>query len=338
MTQPELAASVVVPTHRGAHRLPALLEALAAQDATDPWEVVVVVDGADEETEAVLAAAPGDLPLRVVRHDVARGVSAALNAGTAAARGRVVVRCDDDLSPAPDMLRRHLAHHVGDEPVGVVGPTRDVLPDTPYARAYGRSATERSVAGVLAASGPDRWRHWAAHCSVRRDVLEAIGGYDEAMAYREDSELGLRLVRHGVRIVVDPGLVLPHRGAPADARTRVARAWVSGASEVALTARHPGVTVRDAAPAAGPAARAWSLATLVAATAMPSRAAAARVGGLLDRILHRVAPTFGGRLVALAVEAAARSGRDHGTADQAGYGGQKDDELRAEGRRDRGQR
>ena len=39
------AASVVVPTHRGAHRLGALLAALEMQDLAEPWEVVVVVDG-----------------------------------------------------------------------------------------------------------------------------------------------------------------------------------------------------------------------------------------------------------------------------------------------------
>ena len=44
-------ASVIVPTHRGAHRLGALLAALEAQDLTEPWEVVVVVDGPDAETQ-----------------------------------------------------------------------------------------------------------------------------------------------------------------------------------------------------------------------------------------------------------------------------------------------
>lgn len=328
-----LAASVVVPTHRGAHRLPLLLDALAAQQVDEPWEVVVVVDGPDAPTDAVLAVAPRHLPLVVVHRAASTGVAAALNAGTDAARGRVVIRCDDDLTPAPDMVRRHLAHHVGDDPVGVIGPTRDVLADGRYARAYGRSATERSVAGVLAASEAERWRHWAAHTSVRRDVLEAVGGYDTDFSYREDSELGLRLVRHGVRLVVDPDLVLPHRGAPADARTRVARAWVSGASEVLFARRHPDTAGPAPAAAHGASARVWSAAVATLAATMPTHGGARRIGAVVDRLLAVLPVGAGGRVVALAVEAAARAGRRHGRPEQRAYRTQKDAELAGEVRR-----
>ena len=41
-------ASVIVPTHRGAHRLGALLHRSRGQDVEEPWEVVVVVDGPDD--------------------------------------------------------------------------------------------------------------------------------------------------------------------------------------------------------------------------------------------------------------------------------------------------
>ena len=326
------AASVVVPTHRGAHRLPLLLDALGAQRVDEPWEVVVVVDGPDAATDAVLAVAPRHLPLVVVHRPASTGVAAALNAGIRAARGHIVIRCDDDLTPAPDMVRRHLAHHAGEGLVGVIGPTRDVLPDTRYARAYGRSASERSVAAVLAAPEPERWRHWAAHASVRREVLDAVGGYDETFSYREDSELGLRLARHGVRMVVDPGLVVPHRGAPADARTRVPRAWVSGASEVLFAERHPDAPVP---PAPGPAAgapRLWSVATAGVSRALPTHAAARRAGSAVDGLLRVLPAAVGGRVVALAVEAAARAGRRYGVTDQRRYRVQKDAELAAERR------
>ena len=54
MTAIPLDASVIVPSHRGAHRLPALLEALSRQDHPGPWEVVVVLDGVLDESPAVL--------------------------------------------------------------------------------------------------------------------------------------------------------------------------------------------------------------------------------------------------------------------------------------------
>ena len=54
MTEFPLDASVIVPTHRGAHRLPTLLEALSRQVHPGPWEVIVVLDGVLDDSAEVL--------------------------------------------------------------------------------------------------------------------------------------------------------------------------------------------------------------------------------------------------------------------------------------------
>jgi GT2 family glycosyltransferase len=332
MEPASLAASVVVPTQRGAHRLPALLEALAAQDTPEPWEVVVVVDGPDAETEAVLRTYLAVLPLRVIVRENSTGVAAALNTGYVAAQGRVLIRCDDDLTPAPDMVARHLAHHRGGDRVGVIGPTRDAFTDTPYARLYGRPANARALAAAYARPESMRWQGWAAHNSITRASFDAAGGFDESYSYREDSDLGLRLMQHGVRMVVDPALEIEHRGPAPDTSTRAARAWVSGASEALFATRHPGALQPPPGGAPSARARVWFAATLVVAMGVRGRGSAARAGALVDLLLPRVSPWTGGRLVALVVEGAARSGRRHGLADQAAYRAQKDAELAAERR------
>lgn len=326
------AASVIVPTHRGAHRLPPLLDALAAQDADEPWEVVVVVDGPDPETEAVLRGYEDSLPLRVLVRERSTGVAAALNDGYAAARGEVLIRCDDDLTPSPGMVRRHLAHHTCQDPLGVIGPTRDSFPDTAYARVYGGPANARALAAAYIRPAAMQWQGWAAHNSVTRDAFDAVGGFDESYSYREDSDLGLRLMEIGVQIIVDPALEIEHRGPPVDTATRAARAWVSGASEVLFARRHP------APPRIGPPTtpsareRLWSVATMAVSAVLVSRQSAAWAGSLVDRILPHVPPFAGGRFVALVVESAARSGRRHGLTDQAAYRAQKESELAAERR------
>ncbi len=68
-----LYASVIVPSHRRAHRLPTLLEALAHQDHPGPWEVVVVLDGVLDDSPEVLEAWQDRLPLRVLRSEQPRG-------------------------------------------------------------------------------------------------------------------------------------------------------------------------------------------------------------------------------------------------------------------------
>ena len=94
----EIVATIVVPSRGGASRLPVLMRALAAQDADFAWEVIFVIDGAVDNSEQVIASFPG-VPARTVVFAENQGRSAARNAGFDAARGRVLIRCDDDLEP-----------------------------------------------------------------------------------------------------------------------------------------------------------------------------------------------------------------------------------------------
>lgn len=311
---PDPALSVVVPTRGGASRLPVLLDALAGQVLDEPWEVVVVLDGDVDGSRALLASYADRVPLRVVERTGGNGVGAALAAGYAEARGEIVLRCDDDLTPAPGFLAAHLARHrarpPGAAPLGVVSPTRDVFADTAYAAAYGRPANQRLIEQALARPADERWRHWAACNSVPRAAYEAVGGFDTTMGYREDSELGLRLARAGVEIVVDPDLEIEHRGPAPDTCTRAARAFTSGASTLAFDARHPGT---HAAPA-GPRAGAWDRAVALAAARIGSREDAATLGRGVDALLPRLPRRAHGKAIAWAVEAAAAAGRRVGDA------------------------
>lgn len=308
---PAPALSVVVPTRGGATRLPALLHALTLQAVDEPWEVVVVLDGDVDGSRLVLDEYAHRLPMRVVERDGGDGVGAALRAGYAEAVGEIVLRCDDDLTPPVGFLAAHLARHrsrpPGAAPLGLVSPTRDVLPDSAYAAAYGRPANERLLALARDRPADRRWEHWAACNSVPRDAYLAAGGFDATMTFREDSELGLRLARSGVEIVVAADLEVEHRGAPADTSTRARRAFTSGGSTVAFERRHPETRVPDVPPAG-----AWGRAVATTATRIRTGADAAALGARVDRLLPRLPSAARGKAIALVVEASARAGRRAG--------------------------
>ncbi|GAA5108211.1 hypothetical protein GCM10023339_06990 [Alloalcanivorax gelatiniphagus] len=311
---PDLAVSVVVPTRGGATRLPVLLDALGAQELDELWEVLLVLDGDVDGSRGVIEAYADRVPLRIVERDGGSGVAAALAAGYEAARGEIVVRCDDDLTPRPGFLAGHLARHrerpPGAAPLGVISLTRDVFAETPYAAAYGRPANQRLLAQAYARPADERWRHWAACNSVPRTAYEAVGGFDPTMSYREDSELGLRLAQAGVEIVIDPALEIEHRGPAPDASSRAARAFTSGASTRAFEDRHPGSHAAGSSTATDP----WSRAVALAAARLGSRSDAAALGRRVDRLLPRLPGALRGKAVALAVEAAAVAGRRVGDA------------------------
>jgi glycosyltransferase involved in cell wall biosynthesis len=101
--------SVIIRSRDEADRLRLTLASLSRQTA--PAEVVVVDDGSGDHTRAVLAEAAKTLPLVVVRHEAAKGRSAASNAGARAASGEVLLFLDGDTLAGPELVERHLARH-----------------------------------------------------------------------------------------------------------------------------------------------------------------------------------------------------------------------------------
>lgn len=304
MTSPEApAASIVVPTYRGALRLPTLLDAFAGQSAGTPaFEVVVVVDGVDDGSLSLLER-ESRFPLRRIALPENRGRAAALNTGFDAARGRVLIRCDDDLRPGPGFVRRHVAGHTGTVR-GVIGPTRDVHADTPYARAYGRPSDLAHRAAVARTDPSLRWRFWAANCSITRETWNRIGPYD--MDYRaygwEDVDYGYRLHAAGIEVVIDPELETPHLGPARSTSARAQKAALSGAARRTFEDKHPGHGLPPAEPGLSP----WNCA--VRCLSHLSGPHPAGIGRAVDRVLPVVPRPVGRKLVALAVESAALGG------------------------------
>ena len=285
------------------------MEALSRQEISQAWEVVVVLDGQVDDSAALLEQYRSRLPLRVIVRPESAGVAAALSHGYAEARGAVIIRCDDDLTPAPDFVARHLAWHQGRDAeapmLGVVSMTRDYFRKSTYSEAYGRPANERLLAAAYDRPPDQRWLHWAACNSVPKKAYEAAGGFDATMTYREDSELGYRLALSGVQIVLDPDLEIEHRGPALTVATRAARAFTAGSSTRALEARHPSLVSETATPTHG----LWGRIVSAQALMLRSSNHAERFGRIVDRLLPLTPRMIRGKVVAWAVESAAVAGR-----------------------------
>lgn len=324
-------ATIIVPTHRGVARLPPLLEALAAQRTEARWEVLFAVDGVLDETPELLRSWSDRLPLRTITSVSPRGVVGAMNSAIGAARGRVVIRCDDDLTPGPDFISRHLRHHPDGARRGVVGPTRDVWPQgSTYAEVYGREASDLHVKTLPARDAEFLWLAWAANNSALREDLLAVGGFDPRFVYGEDSELGYRLMRSGVEIFIDPALTIDHRGPAQSLASRVPRAFVAGASRRLFLLVHP----EGRYPVSNPRNlrdRVWPMLVSVVILAARSHGAYRRLGAIGEWLMEHLPAKAGRRVAALLIEAAGIAGRRYGSVRLADYSGQKTVELLAEG-------
>jgi glycosyltransferase involved in cell wall biosynthesis len=199
-------ASIVVPTYRRPDLLDRCLAALGAQEF-DPsaFEILVADDAGSEATRRQVGTWAGRsvIPIRYTTPASSHGPASARNAGWRAARGRIVAFTDDDCIPDP----RWLAEGVDAFECGATAVAGRVI--VPLA--------ERPTDYERDASGLERAEFVTANCFVRRDALEAVGGFDEryAAAWREDSDLHFSLLERGFRVDRAPLAVVVHPVRPA---------------------------------------------------------------------------------------------------------------------------
>ncbi|SNS91384.1 haloacid dehalogenase superfamily, subfamily IA, variant 3 with third motif having DD or ED/haloacid dehalogenase superfamily, subfamily IA, variant 1 with third motif having Dx(3-4)D or Dx(3-4)E [Geodermatophilus saharensis] len=185
-----VSCTVVVPTI-GRPSLDVLLDALAAAPGPRPAELVVVDDRPEGPPLAVQR--PGLPPVRVVRTG-GGGPARARNLGWRTARTEWIAFLDDDVVPDADWYER-LAQDLGGLPADVAGSQGRVRVPLPEDRRP--TDWERGTAGLATSA-------WiTADLAYRRAALAAVGGFDERFprAFREDSDLALRVMDTGARLV-----------------------------------------------------------------------------------------------------------------------------------------
>lgn len=247
--------SVVIPTLNCADLVGRAVQSVLDQSVSDV-EILVVDDGPDEATRR---AVEGLNDSRVVYLPQGHaGVSVARNRGAAAARGRLLTFLDSDDEALPGWLSA-LARELADPAVGAVccglRIRRDAGEEVLLPRPRGPEFAFQTVEFL------------AGSFAVRREVFHAVGGYSEALAFSENTELGLRLVAHcrahGLRVAAVPEPLIRYHAREEDPvrRSRESLQGRLAASEYILEhhgetlARSPEVHARFLATAGVRAAR-----------------------------------------------------------------------------------
>src|SRR3954466_14199723 len=182
--------TVVVPTI-GRPSLHVLLEALSTAPGPRPGELLLVDDR--PTGRPLRPDRPGLPPVRVLRTG-GGGPARARNLGWRTARTEWIAFLDDDVVPDPDWYER-LEQDLAGLPADVAGSQGRVRVPLPPDRKP--TDWERGTAGLATSS-------WiTADLAYRRAALAAVGGFDERFprAFREDSDLALRVMDTGARLV-----------------------------------------------------------------------------------------------------------------------------------------
>jgi len=199
--------SIVVPLLNEEATIERLARSLL--DQTYPhalYEILMADGGSQDATLALLRRTDRDGRVRVLENP-GRTAPAALNVLLDAARGEIVTRVDGHSFVAPDYLERIVAvmEETGEAAVG--GPVQ-MEADTPFRRAL----VEALYAPVGVGSVPYRTLRARTHVaslqtgSFRREVLEAVGPFDESLAVVEDLDMNTRIRKAGYKLLLDPGI------------------------------------------------------------------------------------------------------------------------------------
>jgi glycosyltransferase involved in cell wall biosynthesis len=187
--------SIVFPVYNGGRFLATAIQSLLAQTFTD-FEIIAVNDGSTDDSERILdRAAATDPRIRVLSRPNT-GIVGALNDGIAMARGDLISRMDADDISLPQRLEKQVAYLADHSECVAVG--TDVLytdPEgAPLVRHYPAEDHDGIVEQLLNGNGGALIHPTI---TVRRRLLEEVGGYRARYQWIEDFDLYLRLSEKG---------------------------------------------------------------------------------------------------------------------------------------------
>lgn len=196
--------SVVIPCHNAAETIAPCLKGLLAQDYPS-YEIIVVDDNSDNGTAAILGNITG---IRLLKNASNHGPAYSRNRGIIEAGGEIILLIDSDsLIEDRDLISKHAAAH--------------------------RASSNRIVGGGIegVGKGPvakaDNYSHWflniphsadrvgthlvTNNMSMRRDLFNRIGKFDESLRTGEDTDFCERALRAGYILALRSDAVVKHR-------------------------------------------------------------------------------------------------------------------------------
>lgn len=207
-------AAVVVPTRDRSDQVARVATSILDNDHID-FELVIVDQDPSGATKRALEPLRGDPRLRYLATDVA-GKTRALNLAIEATRSRHVLFVDDDCEVPSDWISS-MVDALDEHPQAALA-FCEVLP-APHDPAEG-------FVPMYVIEEPRVWTSmWnrtsfglGAGMAIRRDVLESIGGFDEAMGpgarfpSADDGDLAMRVLTAGWHVLDTPATAVVHHG------------------------------------------------------------------------------------------------------------------------------
>ncbi|MCB0168538.1 MAG: glycosyltransferase [Anaerolineae bacterium] len=200
--------SIIIPACNSAGTIGDLLEALAGQEWTEPWEIIVADNGSSDQTLAILARYQNRLShLKIIDASAKRGASYARNRGAEAAKGDYLAFCDaDDVVGCGWVAAMGQALSHCDF---VAGRLDSQKLNEPWVNKT-RSCPQQN--GLQQYDYPPFLPH-AASCNlgVKAAIHRTVGGYDENLFKLQDTDYCWRIQLAGTELHYAPDALVHYR-------------------------------------------------------------------------------------------------------------------------------
>jgi GT2 family glycosyltransferase/glycosyltransferase involved in cell wall biosynthesis len=208
---PDPQISIIIPAHNEPGQTVRCLLGLSRHQTRFPFEVIVVDDGSDEVSRAIVGRVAGT---QIVRHDTRKGFVAACNAGAAQARGAFLLFVNNDTYVQPAWLDELAGTFSLFADAGAVGAAL-IFPDGRLQEAGSIVWNDGGALNIGRGQDPDDpdfcFARTVDYCSaaclmIRADMFRRLGGFDQRYepAYYEDTDLCMRVREAGYSVYVQP--------------------------------------------------------------------------------------------------------------------------------------
>ena len=197
--------SVIIPTWQRPELLIKCLKKLSEQSFPKRcYEVIVITDGPDIETQSVVSLlSEQELLFNVFCYSTneKKGPAAARNKGVTYAKGRLLVFTDDDCLPHQDWLIAYWNFHGALDKAESAFTGQTVVPRSTPPTDYEKNIANLETAEFI-----------TANCALTKAAFEKVNGFDESfpIAWREDSDMHFRLIKKNIAIYTVKNAVVVH--------------------------------------------------------------------------------------------------------------------------------
>ena len=224
----QVSVSIIILTWNSEHEIAACLTSLAQGLGEFSFEVIVIDNGSQDKTCAVIEAT--GLEVRLVRNAVNRGVAPARNQGISLACGEYILILDDDTTTQPGAFDCLIRYMENQPEVGLCGPKlTDAAGNLRLSCGHFPTLVNKLARCMpsIVARKVNRmtemadWDHRTTRevdyvigaCQlIRRRALQEVGLYDENFFYgAEDFDMCLRMWQIGWRVMYNPDATIVHK-------------------------------------------------------------------------------------------------------------------------------